>query len=139
MVWALHFPLRRLKPCPSIEINEAFVIKPQNYTWAIDNFPFISVKFRGLIFDDHLTWKEEHAIFRGTTVHALNLLKKVASTVWGANRQILIQLYKATVLSVLDYDSPIYDTMTPSTLKSLDQVHHFGIRLCTGAFKSSWI
>ena len=68
---------------------------------------------------------------------ALNIVKKLAHTSWGADRDILLKLYKATVLPILEYGSSIYGSASETSLRMLDPVHHLGLRLATGAFKSS--
>ena len=64
-----------------------------------------TVKFLGLIFDTHLNWKAHVAYTKAKCKNALNLIKKLAHTTWGADRHTLLMLYKATVISVLDYGS----------------------------------
>ena len=96
-----------------------------------------TVKFLGLMFDTHLNWKAHIAYVKNKCNSALNLMLKLSHTSWGARRQTLLMLYKALVLSKLDYGSPIYSSASLNTLKSLDPIHTRGLRLCTGAFKSS--
>ena len=96
-----------------------------------------TVKFLGLIFDTHLNWKAHVAYTKAKCKKALNLIKKLAHTTWGADRHTLLMLYKATVLSILDYGSQIYGSASEATLKVLDPIHNEGLRLSTGAFKSS--
>ena len=64
-------------------------------------------------------------------------MKKLSHTTWGADRETLLKLYKATVFPILEYGSQIYSLASNSVLKSLDPVHHLGLRLATGAFRSS--
>ena len=40
-------------------------------------------------------------------------------------------------MSTLNYGVQIYSSATKATLKTLDSIHHEGIRLTTGAFRSS--
>ena len=96
-----------------------------------------TVKFLGLMFDTHLNWKAHVAYVKKKCNSALNLMLKLSHTTWGARRQTLLMVYKALVLSKLDYGSPIYSSASRNTLKSLDPIHTRGLRLCTGAFKSS--
>ena len=63
----------------------------------------------------------------------------VNGTSWGADRVLLLRLYRAIVRSVLDYGSIVYASAAPSTLKFLDSIHNVGIRLATGAFRTSRI
>ena len=48
-----------------------------------------------------------------------------------------MMLYKATVLSILDYGCQIYGSASEAALKSLETIQSEGLRICTGAFKSS--
>ena len=96
-----------------------------------------TVKFLGLIFDTHLNWKAHVAYIKTKCNSTFNLMLKLSHTTWGARRQIMLMLYKALVLSKIDYGSPIYGAASEATLKSLDSIHTRGLRLCSGAFKSS--
>ena len=68
---------------------------------------------------------------------ALNLLRVVAHTDWGADRKVLLHLYRSIVRSKLDYGSIVYGSARESYLKTLDTIHHQGIRLALGAFRTS--
>ena len=68
---------------------------------------------------------------------ALNLLRVVAHTDWGADRKILLHLYRTIVRSKLDYGSIVYGSARESYLKTLDTILHQGIRLALGAFRTS--
>ncbi|GFR07904.1 fibroblast growth factor receptor 3 [Trichonephila clavata] len=68
---------------------------------------------------------------------ALNILKVLANTRWGADRTSLLRLYRALIRSKLDYGSVVYSSAWKSLLKILDPVHHQGLRLCLGAFRTS--
>lgn len=96
-----------------------------------------SIKFLGIIFDQHLNWKPHLKHIKAKGISASNILKKLTHTTWGAKRSTMITIYKASVLSILDYCCPIYASASETSLKILDPVHHQGIRLCTGAFRSS--
>ena len=48
-----------------------------------------------------------------------------------------MQLYKALVLSKLDYGCEVYSSASTSKLNILNSIHHEGIRYVSGAFKSS--
>ena len=61
----------------------------------------------------------------------------VAHTDWGADRKILPNLYRTIVRSKLDYGCIPYGSARPSYLKALDTIHHQGIRLALGAFRTT--
>ena len=90
-----------------------------------------------LIFDQRLTWVPHLKSLKGKCLEALNILKVLAHTSWGADRKTLLRLYKALILSKISYGCEVYSSALPSRLKMLDSIHHAGIRLATGAFKSS--
>ena len=94
-------------------------------------------RFLGLIFDQRLTWAAHLKYLKNACSNAMNILKVLAHTSWGADRKTLLKLYKALIFSKISYGCEIYSSATPSQLKTLDAVHHAGIRLATGAFKSS--
>ena len=61
----------------------------------------------------------------------------LAHTDWGADRKVLLRLYRSLIRSKLDYGSIVYGSARKSYLKMLDSVHHQGLRLALGAFRTS--
>ena len=94
-------------------------------------------KFLGVYFDSHLNFKKHVDYIRGKCKKALNLLRKVSHTKWGADRKTLKMLYKATVRAILDYGCQVYGSASKATLARLDPIHNEGMRQVTGAFRSS--
>ena len=62
-----------------------------------------------------------------------NQPKNVAHTDWGADRKIILTI----IQSKLDYGSIIYGSARKSYLEMLDPIHHQGLRLALGAFRTS--
>ena len=94
-------------------------------------------RFLGLIFDNKLTWGPHINDLKIRCLQALNVLRVLSHTSWGADRKHLMILYKALVASKLSYGCEVYSSATKTRLAVLDSVHNAGIRLSTGAFKSS--
>ena len=94
-------------------------------------------KFLGIILDKHLNFKAHVEYARSKCKKALNLVKKLSNSKWGADRKTLKLIYKATVIAILDYGCEVYGSATPPTLKRLEPIHNEGLRLITGAFRSS--
>lgn len=67
----------------------------------------------------------------------LNLIKVVSRQTWGADKSTLLKMYRTLIRSKIDYACIAYSTAKRKILKKLDSVHHTGIRIATGAFKSS--
>ncbi|GFT73322.1 probable RNA-directed DNA polymerase from transposon X-element [Trichonephila clavipes] len=95
------------------------------------------VKFLGLIFDQSLRFHRHLKDLKIRSANALNILKVLANTHWGADRTSLLRLYRALIRSKLDYGSVVYSSACKSLLKILDPVHHQALRLCLGAFRTS--
>ncbi|GFT49024.1 putative RNA-directed DNA polymerase from transposon X-element [Trichonephila clavipes] len=95
------------------------------------------VKFLGLIFDQSLRFYRHLKDLKIRSAKALNILKVLANTRWGADRPTLLRLYRALIRSKLDYGSVVYSSGGKSILKILDPVHHQALRLCLGAFRTS--
>ncbi|GBM29936.1 RNA-directed DNA polymerase from mobile element jockey, partial [Araneus ventricosus] len=95
------------------------------------------IKFLGIIFDKKLSFLPHVKQLRKKCESALNILKVLSTTTWGADRLSMLKIYRATVLSKLEYGCTIYGSARKSVLQKLDPVHHTALRLCSGAFRTS--
>ncbi|GFV56078.1 RNA-directed DNA polymerase from mobile element jockey, partial [Trichonephila clavipes] len=95
------------------------------------------VNFLGLVFDQSLRFHRLLKDLKIRSSKALNILKVLANTRWGADRTSLLRLYRALFRSKLDYGSVVYSSAGKYLLKILDPVHHQALRLCLGAFRTS--
>ncbi|XP_044766795.1 uncharacterized protein LOC123322831 [Coccinella septempunctata] len=96
-----------------------------------------TVKFLGLTFDRKLNWKSHIEQLKNRCRRSLDIIKELSHTKWGAEPKKLLILYRALVMSRLDYGSIVYSSARKTVLSKLDSVHNMGIRLCIGAFKTS--
>ncbi|GBM11149.1 hypothetical protein AVEN_243020-1 [Araneus ventricosus] len=64
-------------------------------------------------------------------------MKVLSNTSWGADKVSLMRIYRSLVRSKLDYGVPVHGSAAKSTLKMLDSVHHQGLRIATGAFRTT--
>ena len=94
-------------------------------------------KFLGLIFDTKLTFKNRVQYLKSSCQKAVDILRVVGHTDWGADCIVLLRLYHALVRSKLDYGSIVYGSAHRSVLKQLDPIHHQGLRIALGAFRTS--
>ena len=94
-------------------------------------------KFLGIIYDKKLTFIPHIKYLKNKCTKAQQLLRVVAHTEWGADYKTLIKLYRSLVRSQLDYASFIYRSARRSYLKELNSIHHEGLRLVLGAFRTS--
>ena len=94
-------------------------------------------KFLGVVFDRKLSFIPHIKQLKAKCQKALNLLRVVAHTDWGVDRKVLLNLYRTIIRSKLDYGSIIYGSARKSYLEMLDPIHHQGLRLALGAFRTS--
>ena len=94
-------------------------------------------KFLGVIFDRKLSFFSHIKYLKTKTTRSQQLLRVVAHTKWGADCQAPLKLYRALVHSYLDYATFIYRSAWKSYLKKLEPIHHKGLRLVLGAFRTS--
>jgi len=85
---------------------------------------------RKLSFIPHLHY------FKEKCLKAINLLRVVAHTSWGADQQTLLHLYRSLIRSKLDYGCIAYGSARPFYLKILEPIHSHALRLCLGAFRT---
>jgi ribonuclease HI len=107
---------------------------------TIDGKPIKIVKetkFLGLIFDNKLSFIQHINYLRSRCLKALDIIKVLANTQWGADSTVLLQLYRTLIRSKLDYGCIVYGSARKSYLLRLDTIHHQGIRLALGAFRTS--
>lgn len=94
-------------------------------------------KFLGITFDKKLNFVSHLKDLKKKCLKSANILKVLAHKSWGSDRICLLRLYNSLIRSRLDYGAIVYDSARPSALKMLDPVHHLGLRLATGAFRTS--
>ena len=56
---------------------------------------------------------------------------------WGADREVLLRLYRSHIRSKLDYGFIVYGSTQKSYIKMLDTIHKQGLKICLGAFRTS--
>jgi ribonuclease HI len=98
----------------------------------VDNHTFLGAEF-----DKRLRWKNHISKIRSKASKSLNILKMLSNYNLGCDRTTLLRILNSYVLSILDFSSPIYATASKTLLKPLDSIFHNGIRLATGAFRTS--
>ena len=95
------------------------------------------VKFLGIIFDKKLSFLPHLRYLKDKCTKALNLLRVVAHTSWGADQQTLLHLYRSLIRSKLDYGCIVYGSTRGSYLQMLDPIQNLALRLCLGAYRTS--
>ena len=103
-----------------------------------NELPYVeNVRFLGMTLDRRLNWRDHFRILRDNCFKVLNILRFLSHSTWGADRTSMLMLYRALVRSRLDYGSIVYSSARDTYMKPLSTVHNTGLRLATGAFRTS--
>jgi ribonuclease HI len=95
-------------------------------------------KYLGVTFDGpSLNFKKHINKIRVDCVSRMNLMKSISNKNWGADRVMLARIYDALVLSKLNYGAEFYSTASKTALSPLDVIQNMGLRIITGAWKTS--
>ncbi|WP_144077532.1 ribonuclease H family protein, partial [Solemya velum gill symbiont] len=122
----MHFcQLRSLHPDPTLTLFKR-------------NIPVVKTfKFLGQLLDSKFSFIPHIKALVVKCHRTLDVLRVLANSQWGSDRDTLLRVYRALVRSKLDYGSHIYGYARPSYLRQLNTIHHTGLRLCLGAFPTS--
>ena len=93
-------------------------------------------KFLGVIFDKKLSFIPHINTLKLKCQKALNVLKLLSHSDWGRDKKTLLNVYRSLIRSKLDYGCIICGSVRKSYLKKLDTIHHHGLRLALGAFRT---
>ena len=123
---AMIFTNKRLGTPSNVYLNEVPIQYVKTY------------KYLGMIFDaPSLKWRDHVEYIRDSSLPRINMLKCISGKQWGADRNMLIRLYKSIIRSRLDYGSMFYNSANHSHIQKLDVIQNTCIRLAIGAQKSS--
>uniref|UniRef100_A0A7G3B021 Putative rna-directed dna polymerase from mobile element jockey n=1 Tax=Lutzomyia longipalpis TaxID=7200 RepID=A0A7G3B021_LUTLO len=111
------------------------------YTYSINGCQLECVtkfKFLGVWLDPKLRFNHHIQEVKTACSSRLNVLKCISSKSWGSNRDTMIKIHEATILSKIYYGSEIYATAAPKALLNpLNSIYNAGYRLSVGAFRTS--
>ena len=79
-------------------------------------------RFLGLVFDQKLSFIPHLKALKTKCLKALDIIKVVANQEWGADKSVLLKLYRSLVRSKLDYGCVVYGSARPSYIKMLDTI-----------------
>ena len=133
------FPVSKKRMCPFYKSKRFFFfftepdIKMDGTSINVAD----EAKFLGRVFDRRLTFRAHVTYLKTVCDKALNLLRVVGHTNWCADKVVLLRFYRALVRSKLDDGCIVYGSASKSVLRTLDAVHHAGLRIYLGAFRTS--
>lgn len=96
-----------------------------------------SVRYLGLVFDSKLNWKPHIQQLKSKCNKALDLMKSVSSTEWGADQKTLMTIYRSLIRSKLDYGCIVYNSANNTDLTNLESISNEAMRIASGCFRST--
>ena len=93
--------------------------------------------YLGIKLDPRLTLNEHMSNVRDKANNRLKLVKRLASTAWGADRNTLRQLYLGYVRSSMEYSLALQTISSQTTQQSIDKVQNHALRFISGGLKST--
>ncbi len=94
-------------------------------------------RFLGMILDYKLTWSPHVKDLINRCRKDLNLMKLISGTCYGADKKALLMVYKALILSKIDYGCILYHNAAKSILAKLDVIQNTALKIATGAYKAT--
>ena len=91
----------------------------------------------GVTLDRQLTLNQHMENVRKKADKRLNLVKHLASSNWGADKNTLRSLYLGYTRSIMDYNIVLQNICSKSTKERLDKVQNQALRLICGGMRSS--
>lgn len=96
-----------------------------------------SPMYLGVKLDKRLTWNPQIQNMEDRATKRLALMKKLAGTTWGADSSILRKVYIGAVRPIMEYGNTVWATAAKSNMTRLNKVQNAGLRLITGALKTT--
>lgn len=94
-------------------------------------------KFLGLWLDKTLTWKCHIDNILHKSEKYINILKSVVTSKWGADPNVCLLFYRATIRSIMDFGCIFYGQSSKSQLSKITRLQNKCLRLCLGMLKST--
>ena len=93
-------------------------------------------KILGVTFDPHFNFNMHVTNIVNKAKKRIPILKALAGSSWGQNKEALLITYKALIESVMNYAAPIwFPNVSESSIKKLQIVQNTALRIATGCIK----
>ena len=93
--------------------------------------------YLGVTLDQRMTLEKHMRNVKEKASRRLNIVKKLASTTWGADKNTLRQLYLGYVRSSMEYNLALQSISSDTNRAALDKVESSALHFIAGAMKST--
>ena len=116
----------------SNEVNKALDLKINDEQIPMEKKP----KILGVYFDPMQTFKRHAKETAQTAKKRNNVLRAIAGSTWGKDKEQLLNMYKATGRAVLNYGAPVWTpNLSASNWSALQCCQNQALRTATGCVK----
>ena len=97
-------------------------------------------KLLGVTFDTHFFFNQHVLTVKKKAAERLKILKALAGTNWGQQKETIIMTYKALIWSVLSYAAPVwFPTVSTEANNLLQIIQNFAARIAIGCHQKASI
>ena len=93
--------------------------------------------YLGITLDRQLNLNKHMEKVKHKSTRRLNIVKRLATTQWGADKKTLRQLYIGYVRSTMEYNLPLQSISSDTAQSSLDKVESSAVHFIAGAMRST--
>ena len=93
--------------------------------------------FLGIVLDERLTWSAHAQTVEQRCLKRLNALRAISGSSWGASRSSLLQVYRATIRSVLDYGCEAVDLGNERIKSVYEKIQAQALAICCGSMRGT--
>jgi hypothetical protein len=124
------------KKCNYIIFAKSVAANPKlNLKLFGENIPKVdSTKFLGLVFDCKLSFNQQIEEIKVKCGSRLNIIKILSNRKWNLNKNILCNLYKSIIGSVIDYSFMCINTLNESNINKIQAIQNKAIRFIYRAY-----
>ena len=95
-------------------------------------------RYLGVILDaPWLRWEPQISSLKLSCIPITNLLQSISSRHWGADRALLLKLYRVLIRSRLDYAAAFYASAAPTNLRKLNVIQNNCLRIALGCRRTT--
>jgi len=94
-------------------------------------------KFLGVVFDSQLTWSPHIQYIVDKCARPLNLMRSISAQSWGGGKRVLLMVYRALILSLLDYGCLAMGNAADTVLAKLATIQSKALTLCNCAMRGT--
>ena len=95
-------------------------------------------RYLGMTLDaPYLTWGEHFKELKTHCTRTVNILKSLAGTNWGADRETLLKIYQAMIKGKIAYGCPAYISASDTNLGTLEIVQNQALRIALGTWQNT--